>query len=181
MGSRTANNPKALAWVQAQTAQGRVGAATLGEAAEFGELIVLATLGSQLASAIASAGTEPFAGKVVMDATNPLDFSHGFPPRLLRERSESGGEEAQRLLPNARVVKAFNTVGTGLMYRPSLAGGPGSMFICGNDSAAKEVVAGVCRDFGWDAVDIGGIDAAGCLEAAAVIWIRLWLPSRCRR
>jgi len=83
----------------------------------------------------------------------------------------SGGEQVQALAPEARVVKAFNTVGNALMFRPRLAGGPPDMFICGNDEGAKKQVAGILADFGWGVVDLGGIDASHYLEAMCMVWV----------
>ena len=79
-------------------------------------------------------------GKVVIDATNPLEFNAGMPPRLAGSGNDSAGERVQRLLPDAHVVKAFNTVGNALMFRPSFPGGPPDMFICGNSEEAKKKV-----------------------------------------
>ncbi|HLU65658.1 MAG TPA: hypothetical protein VKZ63_05255, partial [Kofleriaceae bacterium] len=105
-----------------------------------------------------------------IDATNPLDFSGGMPPRLLSPDG-SGGQEVQRLAPKAKVVKAFNTVGNALMVNPQLPGGPPTMFICGDDDGAKQTVAEVCRAFGWEVADIGGIDASHYLEAMCLVWV----------
>jgi predicted dinucleotide-binding enzyme len=95
------------------------------------------------------AGPERFRGKVLIDTTNPLDFSGGMPPKLAVSGNDSGGERVQRLLPDAFVVKAFNTVGNAFMFRPEFPGGPPDMFICGNHDDAKAKVAGILEDFGW--------------------------------
>src|SRR5690606_23340653 len=121
-------------------------------------------------SVIGKAGPDNLAGKVLIDATNPLDFSGGMPPRLLSPDG-SGGQEVQRLAPKAKVVKAFNTVGNALMVNPQLPGGPPTMFICGDDDGAKQTVAEVCRAFGWEVADIGGIDASHYLEAMCLVWV----------
>ena len=169
MGSRTPDNEKARAWV-ARVGH-RASAGTFADAAGFGEVIVLATLWEGTEHALHLAGPESFAGKVVIDATNPLDFSGGVPPKLAVGHTDSGGERIQRWLPGARVVKAFNTIGNAFMFRPDFPGGPPDMFICGDDDAAKEVVRGVCADFGLGTVDIGGIEGARYLEPLAMVWI----------
>ena len=169
LGSREPENPKAAAWAKGAGAGASHG--TFAAAAQFGEVGVLATLGVATEDAIRIAGPEHFRGKLVMDVTNPLDFSKGAPPRLAGGVGDSGGERQQRLLPLAQVVKVFNTVGHQLMFRPDLPGGPPSMFICGDDAPAKTRVAAICRDFGWEAVDVGGIAAAHYLEAMCMVWV----------
>ena len=89
------------------------------------------------------AGRDRFRGKLVIDTTNPLDFSKGVPPTLAVSGNDSAGERVQKLLPDARVVKAFNTVGSPHMFRPDFPGGPPDMFVCGNDAEAKKQVAGI--------------------------------------
>jgi len=145
-------------------------AATAADAAKAADVIVLAIPSGQVDAVVAGIGSWA-AGKIVLDATNPLDFSKGMPPLLVGGLGDSGGERHQRLLPGAHVVKAFNTVGNALMFRPQLPGGPPDMFICGNDAAAKRTVGEICRDFGWGVVDVGGIDAAHYLEAMCLVWV----------
>lgn len=149
-----------------------LGAVTFADAARFGELAVLATLWSGTENVIRLAGPDNFAGKVVIDTTNPLDSSHGPPPRLAVGFDDSAGEQVQRWLPQARVVKAFNIVGNAFMVQPQFPGGPPDMFICGNDAAAKQTVTDICRSFGWPgALDLGGIEMARYLEPLAMVWI----------
>lgn len=148
----------------------RVSSGTFEQVADFGDLIVLATLGVATEEAINLAGKENFEHKVVIDATNPLDFSTGA-PRLSVGHTDSLGEQVQRWLPNARVVKAFNTVGNPLFFKPQLPGGPPDMFIGGNDSDAKKVVSQVCDAFGWGVIDLGGIDASRLLEPMCMVWV----------
>jgi predicted dinucleotide-binding enzyme len=169
LGARDAKNPKALAWA-AETGE-RASTGTFADAASFGDVIALATLGVANAQVIEAAGVEAFDGKVVIDATNPLDFSGGLPPRLAISGSDSGGERVQRLLPRARVVKAFNTVGNALMFRPTFPGGPPDMFICGNSDEAKAQVAAILTDFGWGVADAGGIESSRYLEAMCMVWV----------
>jgi predicted dinucleotide-binding enzyme len=168
MGSRDAANEKALAWAREMGPQASVG--TFADAAAFGEVAVLATLGEANKSVLRAAGPEALRGKVVIDATNPLDFSGGL-PKLVVPEGGSAGQQVQRLLPGAHVVKAFNTVGNAHMFRPDFPGGPPDMFICGNDEEAKRKVTAILTDFGWGTVDVGGIEAAHELEAMCMIWV----------
>lgn len=145
--------------------------ATFADVAEFGEILVLATLWSGTENAIRLAGAQRFAGKVVLDVTNPLVFEPNQPPRLALGHTDSGGEQVQRWLPDARVVKVFNTVGNAHMVKPQFPGGPPDMFICGNDAAAKQTVTDICQAFGWPVIDIGGIEGARLLEPLCILWV----------
>lgn len=169
MGSRSASNEKALAWAKDSGDRASVG--TFAEAAAFGDIVVLATLGAANESVLASVGPEVLRGKVVIDTTNPLDFSGGMPPKLALSGSDSGGEQVQRLATGAHVVKAFNTVGNAFMFRPEFPGGPPDMFIAGNDEQAKKKVADILADFGWGVVDVGGIQSSRYLEAMCLVWV----------
>lgn len=166
IGSR---DPQKLAeW--ASTAGPHVSTGTFAEAASFGDILVLATLGVATGEAIRLAGVDAFDGKVVIDTTNPLDFSDGA-PRLAIGHTDSLGEVIQRLLPRARVVKAFNTVGNRLFVNPQLPGGPPDMFLCGNDEDARKIVTQICKHFGWGVVDLGGIEASRYLEPICMAWV----------
>lgn len=167
LGSR--EPAKLAAWVR-ESGKG-ASAGTFSETAEFGELVALAIQGTKSVDAIRAAGVDRFKGKVVLDATNPLDMSGGVPPKLVGGLGTSSGELNQKALPDAFVVKAFNTVGNALFYKPQFAGGPPDMFICGDDASAKEQVSRICRDFGWNPVDVGGIALSHYLEATAMVWI----------
>lgn len=167
MGSRDAG--KAGAWAKA--AGGRASAGSFAETAAFGEVLVLATLGVATAQAVDLAGPQHFNDKLVIDTTNPLDFSAGFPPRLAITGYDSGGEQIQRALPGARVVKAWNTVGHAHMFHPQFPGGPPDMFICGNDAVAKQQMKAILDQFGWGTVDVGGIEASRYLEAMCLVWV----------
>lgn len=170
MGSRSATNEKALVWAKETGPKASVG--TFADAAAFADIVVLATLGEANESVLRSAGAEKFRGKLVIDTTNPLDFSGGMPPKLAVTGNDSGGERVQKLLPDAHVVKAFNTVGSPFMFRPDLPGGPPDMFIAGNDDDAKKKVAGILKDFGWGTVhDLGGIESSRYLEAMCLVWV----------
>ncbi len=109
-------------------------------------------------------------GKILVDATNPLDFSAGA-PRLFVGFEDSLGEQVQKAAPGARVVKAYNTVGNTLFVDPQLPGGPPTMFIAGNDDAAKATVTQLLEDTGWEVADLGGIEASRWLEAMCMAWV----------
>ncbi len=143
------------------------------EAAAFGDdLIVLCTSWGGTSNAIKMADPGNMTGKVVIDTTNPLDFSQGLPPRMAVGVTDSAGEINQRLLPGAKVVKAFNIVGNPYMVHPDFLGGPPTMFICGNDEQAKKMVTeSILTPFGWEIVDIGGLEGARLLEPLAMLWI----------
>lgn len=166
IGSRDAE--KLREW--AESAGERISHGTFEEAARFGDILVLATLGTGTESAIRIAGIEHFDGKVVIDTTNPLDFSQGL-PRLAIGHTDSLGEQVQRLLAKAKVVKAFNTVGNALMVNPDLPGGPPDMFLCGNDDDAKKIVSQICEHFGWGVIDLGPIESARHLEPMCMVWV----------
>jgi predicted dinucleotide-binding enzyme len=149
----------------------RASAGTFEETARFGDLIVLATLGVAVRSVIELAGPANFHGKVVIDATNPLADEPGKPPALSVGWNDSLGEQVQRWLPEARVVKAFNTVGNPFMIKPDFPGGPPDMFICGDDAEAKKLVSQICGHFGWGVIDIGGIEGSRHLEPMCMVWV----------
>lgn len=169
MGSRKAGGDKAKEWVA--NAGKAASEGTFAEAAGFGDLVVFATLGTATEAVIGSAGPDNFSGKIVWDATNPLDFSAGMPPRLAITGYDSLGERVQKALPGAHVVKAFNTVGNALMFKPELEGGPPTMFIAGNDDGAKQKTSVLLKDFGWETSDIGGIEGSRYLEAMCLTWV----------
>jgi len=167
IGSRT---PEKLNDFVAQAGP-RVTASTFKETARFGDVIVVATLGVGTQEAITLADPENFSGKVTIDATNPLEFSPGGPPKLAVGHTDSLGERVQRWAPKAKVVKAFNTVGNPLFFKPQFPGGPPDMFMCGNDADAKKRVSQICSDFGWGAIDIGGIESSRYLEPMCMTWV----------
>jgi 8-hydroxy-5-deazaflavin:NADPH oxidoreductase len=169
MGARDANNAKAKSWSTQTGARAATG--TFADAAQFAEIAVVAVLGIAVEETIDRAGPDHLAGKIVIDATNPLRFRPGAPPELAWGFSDSGGERVQRCAPKARVVKAFNTVGNAHMFRPQFPGGPPDMFICGNDADAKGTVTKLLTAFGWNTVDIGGIEASRHLEPMCMVWV----------
>jgi hypothetical protein len=169
LGTREPGSQKMLDWI-ARTG-GIVSAGTFGEAASFAEMAVLATAWSGTENAIYMADPKNLVGKVVIDVTNPLVMAPDAPPALALGFNDSGGEQVQRWLPEARVVKAFNTVGAPLMVNPDLPGGPPDMFICGNDAEAMKMVGDICVRFGWNTIDIGGLEGARLLEPMCILWV----------
>jgi predicted dinucleotide-binding enzyme len=154
----------------ATSAGERASSGTFEEAAKFGDLLVLATLGTATENAIDLAGKSNFDDKVVIDTTNPLDFSSGG-PQLSVGFNDSLGERVQRSIPKARVVKAFNTVGNAHMVKPDFPGGPPTMFIAGNEDESKRLVSQICEHFGWDISDLGGIESSRHLEPMCMAWV----------
>ena len=136
------------------------------EAADLVFLSVLGTAAVEVATGVA----EQLRGKVLVDTTNPLDFSGGG-PGLFVGHTDSLGEQVQRAVPEALVVKAYNTVGNTMMVDPDLPGGPPSMFIGGDSEEAKATVAGLLAATGWDVVDLGGIEASRYLEPMCIAWV----------
>ena len=172
LGTRDADKPELREWLTGDGAGIELG--TFPQTAAYGELIVLALLGGAAETVIADVGPDKFAGKVVIDAMNPLDFSAGFPPKLSITGEDSLGERVQRALPDAKVVKAFNTIGNTYFVDPSFTEGKPTMLIAGNDEDAKRTVGEVLADFGWsDPVDIGGIEGSRELEAICIAWVKI--------
>jgi len=149
---------------------------TFAETAAHGELLVNATVGSGAIPALEQAGSTARAGKVLMDISNPLDFSQGMPPSLSICNTDSLGETIQRAFPALRVVKTLNTVTAKLMVDPrALSAGAHTIFVSGNDGEAKATVAALLRTFGWeDIVDLGDITTARGTEMMLPVWVRLW-------
>jgi len=175
MGSRTSDNEKALAWVKKCGANASAG--KFSEAAAFGEIIFLCTNGAVTIEVIGLSGKENFNGKTVIDITNPLDFSKGMPPTLLPGLSNTNslGEEVQKTLPDAKVVKTLNTVNCEIMIAPDKLSEETSIYISGNETAAKEKVTEILRSFGWKSIiDLGDISTARGTEMILPLWIRLW-------
>jgi predicted dinucleotide-binding enzyme len=169
IGTRDPGQAQLKSWIEGE--EGRILTGTFEETAVFADLAVLATLWTGTENALRLAGPGNLAGKVVIDATNPLIFAPNAPPALALGHTDSGGEQVQRWLPGARVVKAFNIVGNAHMVHPQFPGGPPDMFYCGNDGDAKLKVAEILTAFGWPAIDIGGIEGARLLEPLCILWV----------
>jgi predicted dinucleotide-binding enzyme len=178
IGTRDTSKKEVVEWIDKHRKKGvkeseNASVGDFAESASFGDdLIVLCTSWSGTSNAIKMADPGNMTGKVVIDSTNPLDFSQGLPPRMAVGVTESAGEINQRLLPGAKVVKAFNIVGNPHMVHPDFPGGPPTMFICGNDEQAKKMVTeSILTPFGWEIIDIGGLEGARLLEPLAMLWI----------
>ncbi len=165
----TRETAKLAAWAEKNPAA-RV--ASFGDAARFGEIVVLAVKGSVAGDALRAAGAENLARKAVIDATNPIADA---PPvngvlRFFTSLEDSLMERLQREFADAHFVKAFNSVGNAFMVNPSFAGGKPTMFICGNDEASKKAVAAICEQFGWEVADMGAAEAARAIEPLCMLW-----------
>jgi hypothetical protein len=175
IGSRTADNDKAVAW--AKEAGSRASHGTFADAAASAELVFNCTNGSASLAVLEAAGAKNLAGKILVDVSNPLDFSGGFPPKLSVCNSDSLGERIQAALPDTKVVKTLNTMANTIMVDPqSVGGGEHDVFVSGNDAGAKaSVTALLQRDFGWKRViDLGDITTARGTEAWLLLWTRLY-------
>jgi predicted dinucleotide-binding enzyme len=148
---------------------------SFAEAGRHGEILVNSTAGTASVEALRAAGAEEMEGTVVIDTSNPLDFSSGFPPTLFVSNDDSLAETIQREFPRVRVVKAWNTVTAALMTSPKLvAEGDHSLPICGDDTLAKASVTELLERFGWiDVIDLGDLTAARAMESYLPIWLRL--------
>jgi predicted dinucleotide-binding enzyme len=163
-------DPGKLADWLAQQRGAQVG--KFAEAAQFGEVVLLVVNGKVALDALRAAGAPNLAGKVVIDVTNPIADA---PPvngvlKFFTTLDDSLMERLQREFAQARFVKAFNTVGHDLMVNPQFKGGPPTMFICGNDEAAKQTVRGILDQFGWDTADMGKVEAARAIEPLCMLW-----------
>jgi predicted dinucleotide-binding enzyme len=166
LGTRDAS--KLADWQKEKGARARVG--SFADAAAFGDTVVVSTYGMAAVESIEQAGKSNFDGKVVLDTTNPLRVDdRGL--HLAISGEDSLGERIARAIPNAKVVKVFNTVGSPLMVDPKFPGGPADMFFAGDDDGAKDAVATIVRDFGWNAVDLGSMESARYLEAMCMTWV----------
>jgi predicted dinucleotide-binding enzyme len=174
LGSRTADNEKATKW--AADAGDRATHGTFADAASFGEILFNCTNGGGTLDALASAGADAMAGKVLLDLSNPLDFSKGMPPTLFVCNDDSLGEQVQRAFPNTRVVKTLNTINCELMVDASRVPGEHTVFMSGNDPEAKQQVESILREwFGQrDVLDLGDIGTARGVESYLPLWLRMW-------
>jgi 8-hydroxy-5-deazaflavin:NADPH oxidoreductase len=172
LGSRTANNEKALAW--AKQAGTKAAAGTFEQTAASAEVVFNCTLGSATIEVLQMAKESGLAGKVLVDVSNPLDFSKGMPPSLIVCNTDSLGEQVQRAFPKTKVVKTLNTMWSGLMVNPRMLAETHVNFLCGNDAGAKSTVKTLLKSFGWhdeELVDLGDITGARGME----MWLPLWL------
>lgn len=168
LGTRNTAKEEVVKWKN-ENSSGSIG--TFDETAKFGELIVLATSGDGAEAALKLAGIENFSGKIVIDTTNPIAKE---PPvngvlKFFTTLNGSLMERLQQLLPDTYLVKAFNSVGNTLMYKPKLAMIP-TMFICGNNKEAKQKVTEILDSFGWETEDMGAAEAARAIEPLCILW-----------
>ncbi len=162
--------PAKLADWAARNPRARIG--SFADAAKFGELLVLAVKGAAAADALRLADASDVAGKPIMDTTNPIADAppvHGV-LKFFTSLDESLMERLQREFDRARFVKAFNSVGSACMVDPQFKGGAPTMFICGNDDAAKKLVSGLLDHFGWETADMGRAEAARAIEPLCMLW-----------
>ena len=169
LGSRNPGKDEVVKWKKAN-AKGQTG--DFAATAAFGELIVLAVSGDVAESAIKLADPKNLNNKIVIDATNPIDKK---PPvngvlSFFTSIDSSLLENLQKLVPGAKFIKAFNSVGASMMYKPKLPGGTPTMFICGNDDDARKKVTDILTAFGWETEDMGKAEAARAIEPLCILW-----------
>lgn len=173
LGSRSASSEAGTEWAAAQGERAAVD--EFAAAAAFGEIVVNALPG-QVCLGVLTESADAIGDKVLIDVSNPLDFSDGFPPKLSVVNTDSLAEQIQRALPEAKVVKALNTVNADVMVRPGLLTSPTDLFIAGDDDQAKQFVTSLLVEFGWfapDIHDLGGITAARGPEMYLPLWLNL--------
>ncbi len=168
-------NPEVGLWIKDHP---HVHLLTFKEAVEKGgDLIVFAMNGSAAFEALNAVGKDLLAHKIMLDISNPLDFSNGFPPSLFVSNTESLGEQIQKAFPDLKVVKALNTMSNPIMVNPQVLKGNHSVFMSGNDEAAKQRVAELLKSFGWtdqNIIDLGDITTARGTEMILPLWLRLY-------
>jgi 8-hydroxy-5-deazaflavin:NADPH oxidoreductase len=169
LGTRDIQKQEVKDW-HSKNASGKVG--SFAETAQFADIIVIAVSGAIATEAIALAGKENFANKIVIDATNPIAKD---PPingvlKYFTTMEESLMEQIQHFIPEAKVVKAFSCVGNAYMYKPHFEEGKPTMFICGNDDEAKKSVELILENFGWDVEDVGAAESARAIEPLCILW-----------
>jgi predicted dinucleotide-binding enzyme len=169
LGSRNPSKEEVVKW-KSENTTGLTGNFT--ETAEFADIIVLAVSGLIASDAIKLAGKNNFSGKIVIDTTNPISAE---PPtdavvKFFTDFNESLMEKLQHVVPDAKLVKAFNIIGSAVMYKPSFIDAKPSMFICGNDPDAKKTVSAILEKFGHEPEDMGVAAAARAIEPLAILW-----------
>jgi predicted dinucleotide-binding enzyme len=174
MGSRSAGNERAAEW--AAEAGAAASAGDIADAAAVGEVVLNCTSGTASLEALEAAGAANLAGKLLVDVANPLEFSQGFPPTLTVCNTDSLGEQIQRAFPEARVVKALNTVNCAVMVEPGRVPGEHVLFMCGDEEGAKRETLAILGELGWPeerVVDLGDITGARGMEMYLPLWVRI--------
>lgn len=171
MGSRTANNEKAVAWASENGDKAKCG--TFADAAVFGERVFNCVQGIHAIEALTAAGIGNLKGKILIDQSNPYIYKDG---HITLKAEYTGatclGEEVQKLLPDTKVVKTLNYLGSTMMTRPGELSEPVTGFYCGNDAEAKEAVNEVLHDFGWtETFDMGDISMSRYTEMLGAFWV----------
>jgi 8-hydroxy-5-deazaflavin:NADPH oxidoreductase len=175
LGARSATNEKAAVWV-GETGK-RASHGTFTAAAAHGEIVFNCTAGTGAVAAVTAAGVDNLRGKILIDVSNPLDFSKGMPPSSMFRGDDSLGEQIQRAVPEALVVKTLNTVNAHVMVAPGqVNGGDHHVFVCGDDGHAKARVKEILHAwFDWKhVIDLGDMTGARGCEAYVLFWVRLW-------
>ena len=169
LGTRHPEKEDLIKWTN-DNPGGNVG--LFDETADFGDLLILATSGSITEDVVHMADITNFTGKTIIDATNPI--APGGPDqgvlKFFTTNHDSLMERLQKLLPDSKLVKAFNSVGSGFMYKPDFGGNTPSMFICGDDAEAKKTVSDILEKFGWEVEDMGGVASARAIEPLCILW-----------
>ena len=176
MGSREAGNAKAVAWTESNGVDATQG--SFSDAAVFGEVLFNCTKGEHALEAISLAGKQNLQNKILIDISNPLDFSHGMPPTLIPElvNTNSLGEAIQQAISDTYVVKTLNIVNCEVMVDALKCGGEATMFMAGNNDEAKQEVEQILKQFGWkDVIDLGVIAHARSMEMMLPIWLSNYL------
>jgi 8-hydroxy-5-deazaflavin:NADPH oxidoreductase len=180
LARKATDNYGSLPFGEWHSSNAKVQLGTFAETVAFGEIVLNALQGAATLTAINTASAADFDGKILLDISNPLDFSKGFPPSLIPElqNTNSLAEEIQKTLPNAKVVKTLNTMWSGLMVNPAMIGnGDHNVFIAGNDADAKTKVKEILASFGWIAaniLDLGDITKARGLEMYLPLWLSIY-------
>jgi 8-hydroxy-5-deazaflavin:NADPH oxidoreductase len=169
LGTRNTSKDEVVKWNN-KNVIGQVG--TFADTGKFGELLILAAKGKVIEEVIKQTGIANFRNKVVIDATNPISDA---PPqngvlKFFTSLDDSLMERIQKRIPDAKVVKAFNSIGSAFMYKPKFPQGTPTMFICGNDDAAKKTVTDLLTKFGWETVDMGKVESARAIEPLCILW-----------
>ncbi|MEM9437623.1 MAG: NAD(P)-binding domain-containing protein [Pseudomonadota bacterium] len=175
MGARDAGNEKATDW--SKEAGEAAGSGTFSDVSAWADRVIFAVSGGAILDVATAVGVDAVAGKTVIDVTNPLDFSHGMPPVLIPELSNttSAAEALQAALPDASVVKTLNTMNHFIMVDPSRVAGEHDVFLCGDREEAKAETRAMLAEFGWtDPIDLGPLAAARGLEGMMPFWLRMW-------